>query len=92
MTIGAGATFLARNTISGSRIRNLYCVLWRCLRGARNTKLQCGSFNDFANYTEISKKELDGLISQFREAIELLDECYGNKALNRPWFSGGRFV
>lgn len=39
--------------------------------------------NDFANYTEISKKELDGLTSQFKEAIELVDGCYGNKAF-RP--------
>jgi hypothetical protein len=39
--------------------------------------------NDFANYTEISKKELDKLTSQFKEAIELVNECYGNKAF-RP--------
>jgi hypothetical protein len=39
--------------------------------------------NDFANYTEISKKELDGLMTQFNESIELINECYGNKAF-RP--------
>ena len=39
--------------------------------------------NDFANYKEIAKKELDGLTSQFKEAIQLVNECYGNKAF-RP--------
>jgi hypothetical protein len=39
--------------------------------------------NDFANYTKISKKELDGLTSQFKEAVKLVNECYGNKAF-RP--------
>lgn len=39
--------------------------------------------NDFANYTKISKKELDGLTAQFKEAIALVNECYGNKAF-RP--------
>ena len=39
--------------------------------------------NDFANYTQISKKEFDGLTSQFQEAIALVNESYGNKAF-RP--------
>ena len=39
--------------------------------------------NDFANYKEISKKELDGLTAQFKEAVQLVNECYGNKAF-RP--------
>jgi len=39
--------------------------------------------NDFANYKEIAKKDLDGLTSRFKEAIQLVNECYGNKAF-RP--------
>jgi len=39
--------------------------------------------NEFANDTEMSKKELDKLASQFKEAIELVNKCYGNKAF-RP--------
>jgi hypothetical protein len=39
--------------------------------------------NEFANDTEMSKKELDKLSSQFKEAIELVNKCYGNKAF-RP--------
>jgi hypothetical protein len=39
--------------------------------------------NDFASYTQISKKELDQPTAHFKEAIELVKECYGNKAF-RP--------
>lgn len=39
--------------------------------------------NDFANIKDIPKKELDGLTSRFKEAIRLVNECYGNKAF-RP--------
>jgi hypothetical protein len=39
--------------------------------------------NDFANYKEISKNELDELTSWFKEAIHLVNKCYGNKAF-RP--------
>jgi len=39
--------------------------------------------NEFANDTEMSKKELDKLASQFKEAMELVNKCYGNKAF-RP--------
>jgi hypothetical protein len=39
--------------------------------------------NEFANDTEMSEKELGNLTSQFKEAIKLVNECYGNKAF-RP--------
>jgi hypothetical protein len=39
--------------------------------------------NDFANYTEISNKELEKLTTQFKDSIQLVNECYGSKAF-RP--------
>jgi hypothetical protein len=39
--------------------------------------------NDFVNYTEITQMELDTLRFQFKEAMELVNKCYGNKAF-RP--------
>ena len=39
--------------------------------------------NDFANYKNISKKELDNLKKLFVEAVALVNDCYGSKAF-RP--------
>jgi hypothetical protein len=39
--------------------------------------------NDFADYEDIGKRELDGLRSQFSGAIKLVNECYGKQAF-RP--------
>jgi uncharacterized protein with ParB-like and HNH nuclease domain len=39
--------------------------------------------NEFVNYVDISKAELDRLTSRFKSAIQLVNTCYGNKAF-RP--------
>jgi hypothetical protein len=69
-----------------SRLKDQELVLRALAMFARREKYKSPMrefLNEFASYKEISKKELDDLTSRFKEAIQLVNKCYGNKAF-RP--------